>query len=85
MLVVVALSCIPLSFRCFMFTKCHFLLYSDFQQSHSDLQNHCDDLIEELKVKNTQVTALNMKLTETEQYLKSEQKLTKELRSKNER
>ncbi|CAK8693176.1 unnamed protein product [Clavelina lepadiformis] len=57
----------------------------DFQQSHSDLQNHCDDLIEELKVKNTQVTALNMKLTETEQYLKSEQKLTKELRSKNER
>jgi len=59
--------------------------FLELQQSNRDLTNRCEDLQEELKVKQTQFSALQMKFHEVEQSLRQEEKTTVQLKSDNER
>ena len=60
-------------------------LISGLQQKNRDLVSHCDDLEEELKVKNTQYSAINMKYSEVEKLLQLEKDTSSYLKVENER
>ena len=64
---------------------CFILLFSELQHNNNELLNQCEDLQEELKVKNSQFSALHLRVLETEKLLELERNNNTQLRAENER
>ena len=71
--------------NCFEKKKSNTTTLAELQQSNRELLTRCDDLQEELKVKNTQFSALHMKFVEVEKLLELEKSTTTRLQTENER